>query len=155
MSIGGVTKDKTPQVNKKNVYRRGSEGQSPTSGQEKCLSGGVPKDKTPQVNMENVYRRGSEGQSPTSEQEKCLSEGFRRTKPHQWTGKMSIVKVPKDKTPQVNRKNVHRRGSEGQCPTSGQEKCLSEGFRRTKPHKWTGKMSIGRGSEGQNPDKNT
>ncbi|MBT2733888.1 hypothetical protein [Bacillus sp. ISL-7] len=41
------------------------------------------------------------------------------------TGKMSIVNVPKDKNAQGNRKNVYRKGSEGQNSTREQEKCLS------------------------------
>jgi hypothetical protein len=38
---------------------------------------------------------------------------------------MSIVRAPKDKTAQGKRKNVYRKGSEGQRLTREKEKCLS------------------------------
>jgi hypothetical protein len=43
---------------------------------------------------------------------------------------MSIRRVPKDKTPQVNMKNVYRRGSEGQNTSSEQEKLVTNKQKR-------------------------
>ncbi|MFB5196474.1 hypothetical protein ACE198_16325 [Neobacillus sp. KR4-4] len=126
LSEGGPM-DKTGQENRKNVYREGSDGQNHTREQAKCLS-------------EGFY-----GQNHTREQAKCLSGGIRWTKPHKRTGKMSIGRIPIDKTGQENRQNVYREGSDGQNHTREQAKGLSEGFRWTKRPKRTGKMSIAKG----------
>ncbi|WP_144554353.1 hypothetical protein [Bacillus sp. X1(2014)] len=71
--------DKTPQGNRENVYREGSDGQNHTMEQAKRLSGGFRWTKQPK-------RTG-----------KCPSEGHRWTKRPKETGKMSIAKVTMDK----------------------------------------------------------
>ncbi|MEH7082643.1 hypothetical protein V7139_07885, partial [Neobacillus drentensis] len=67
-------------------------------GTGKTSIGRAPMDKTAQGNRQKVHRKGSDGQNHTRGQSKCLSEGLRWTKPPKGTGKMSIAKVPMDKT---------------------------------------------------------
>ncbi|MCM3116026.1 hypothetical protein M3610_12045 [Neobacillus sp. MER 74] len=161
MSIGRVPMDKTAQENRKNVYRKDSDRQNGPREPAKCLSEGVrwtkrakrtgkmsigrgAMDKTGQGNRQNVYREGSDGQNHTREPAKCLSEGVRWTKRAKGIGKMSIGRVPMDKTAQENRQNVYRKGCDGQNGPREQGLCLSGGIRWTKRDKGTGKTSIGR-----------
>ncbi|MGF6952151.1 hypothetical protein QF028_004656 [Neobacillus sp. B4I6] len=67
----------------------------------------APKDKTPQGKGKMSIIEAPKDKTP------------------QGKGKMSIIEAPKDKTPQGKRKNVYRKGSEGQNSTREKEKCLS------------------------------